>query len=361
MPSNTNSNSNTAASTPPNGSVAGVGGGATGGSSLQTIQNMTKNPFVSVHDVLSHKLTMFNFRLPNDRNMYEASLIYCNVCEFSCDLSDKSAIICHFVSKHPQDNIVYSYLWPQMELNQLTQHFKIKYYLIKAHLKIRSKDAQLTQPKPIEFPNTLLNSEDREDAICDDTENDFNTKYVLDKMLDWLEKSDQQQQQQLLQPATVAATAATAQDASDVQELEEEQEVQEVEMTGEDLYDAGAILAASGGGAGDNANLAELVKLTSSALFYTNQQKLTSTPAIASSSSSSAAQQAAAGAAGGGASTINPLPPTVSLQLDNNYLVHLLAINKSENVFRVKQIHDYYGGCFICGKQVEFNMKHYQV
>ncbi len=334
MPSNTNSNSTTATAT--NGNTPPL-------VASQTIQNMTKNPFVSVHDVLSHKLTMFNFRLPNDRNMYDASLIYCNICDFSCDLSDKSAIICHFVSKHPQDNIVYSYLWPQMELNQLTNHFKIKYYLIKAHLKIRAKE----QPaKPIEFPNSILNSEDRDDAICDDTDNDFNTRYVLDKMLDWIEKSDQQQQQ----PATVAATAATAQDASDVQELEEEQEVQEVEMTGEDLYDAGAILAN-----GDNANLAELVRLTSSTLFYTNQQKLTSTPAITSSSS-----QAAGAVTAAGGSSISPLP-AVSLQLDNNYLVHLLAINKSENVFRVKQIHDYYGGCFICGKQVEFNMKHYQV
>ena len=295
--------------------------------SLQAIQNMTKNPFVSIQEVLSHKLTMFNFRLPNDRNMYESSLIYCNLCDYSCDLSDKSAIICHFVAKHAQDNIVYSYLWPQMELNQHTNQFKIKYYLIKAHLKIRAKDQPQNYAKPVEFPNTLLSSDDTSESLSD---SESEAKFMLDKMLDWIEKVA------LVTPAQLTGSvAATAQDASDVQELEEEQEVQEVEMTGEDLYDPTPVLNSES--SGSSSSLAELVKLTSSALFQISQQRLTS-------------------AAFSGTST-----SMVPLQLENNYLVHLLAINKSENVFRVKQIHDYYGGCFICGKQVEFNMKHYQV
>ena len=107
-------------------------------------------------------------------------------------------------------------------------------------------------------------------------------------------------------------------------------------MFGEDVYDISS-------GISNNTttievpgsmNLDDLVKLSSSAQFYYNQQKLMAGGSISSS--------------------------TNSFLLDNNYLVHLLAINKSENAFRVKQIHDYYGGCFICGIQTEFNMKHYQ-
>ena len=49
-----------------------------------------------------------NYKLPGDRTMYESSQIYCNLCDYSCDLIDKSAIIC---------NIENSYLWPQMEQN----------------------------------------------------------------------------------------------------------------------------------------------------------------------------------------------------------------------------------------------------
>ena len=71
--------------------------------------------FMPVGEILSHKLTMFNFKLPSARTLHESSLIYCNLCDFSCDLTDKSAIIVHYLNKHPEDNIVYSYLWPQME------------------------------------------------------------------------------------------------------------------------------------------------------------------------------------------------------------------------------------------------------
>ncbi len=111
-------------------------------------------------------------------------------------------------------------------------------------------------------------------------------------------------------------------------------------MYGEDAYDA-AINSSSAanqlaitGSEGHLTSIDDLVKLSSSASFFYNQQKL-----MAGGSTASAAS---------------------SYLLDNNYLVHLLAINKSENAFRVKQIHDYYGGCFICGLQMDFNMKHYQ-
>jgi len=154
----------------------------------------------------------------------------------------------------------------------------------------------------------------------------------MNKMIDWLETNLTNEQTQQSQPMQ----------QDDVQELEEEQEVQEVEMFGEDDL-------ASSGSSGTNhlptttstgssatscssSEIDELVKLSTSASIYYNQQKQT-----ASSNSH-----------------------LLSYQLDNGYLVHLLAINKIENVFRVKQIHDYYGGCFVCGKQVEFNMKHYQ-
>jgi hypothetical protein len=111
-------------------------------------------------------------------------------------------------------------------------------------------------------------------------------------------------------------------------------------MYGEDAYDA-AISSSSAsnqlaiaGADGQPTNLDDLVRLSSSASFFYNQQKLMAGGSTASAST--------------------------SYLLDNNYLVHLLAINKSENAFRVKQIHDYYGGCFICGLQIDFNMKHYQ-
>jgi hypothetical protein len=316
-----------------------------------TIQNIVKNPFVSVQDILSHKLTMFNFKLPNDRNMYESSLIYCNTCDYSCDLSDKSAIICHFVSKHPQENIVYSYLWPQMELNQLTNQFKIKYYLIKAHLKIRTKENSGAQIKSaVEFPNTILTEEekqDQEETIDEQETNDLNVKFVVDKILDWLEKSSTEQQS----PSSSQVIPPTLVNHDEVQELEEEQEVQEVEMTGEETFDPSQFIPTLDSNNQDiqqQQSLYELLKMTSSTLYYKNQQKITSSnlhlvPSNINSYSISNASN------------------NINLQLDNNFLVHLLAINKSENVFRVKQIHDYYGGCFICGKQVEFNMKHYQV
>ena len=122
-----------------------------------------------VRDILAHKSLMFNYRLPSDRTMYESSLIYCNMCDFSCDLTDKSAIICHYLAKHPDDNIVYSYLWPQMEQQQpasaaQTPLYKVKYYLIKAHLKIRTKEGAAKQSShamvddlsAVTFPVSLL-------------------------------------------------------------------------------------------------------------------------------------------------------------------------------------------------------------
>ena len=82
---------------------------------------LTQMATLPIRDILAHKSVMFNYRLPSDRTMYESSLIYCNMCEYSCDLTDKSAIICHYLAKHPDDNIVYSYLWPQMEQQQQQQ------------------------------------------------------------------------------------------------------------------------------------------------------------------------------------------------------------------------------------------------
>ena len=105
-------------------------------------------------------------------------------------------------------------------------------------------------------------------------------------------------------------------------------------MFGEDAYDMPASITTQNP-SGEGTNLEDLLKMSASASYYYNQQKLMAGGSTASASS--------------------------SYLLDNNHLVHLLAINKSENAFRVKQIHDYYGGCFICGLQVEFNMKHYQV
>lgn len=97
-----------------NSNSSGGGGGGGGGHGTIKMSAMT-TPFMPVGDILAHKLTMFNYKLPSARTLHESSLIYCNLCDFSCDLTDKSAIICHYLSKHPDDNIVYSYLWPQME------------------------------------------------------------------------------------------------------------------------------------------------------------------------------------------------------------------------------------------------------
>ena len=280
---------------------------------------------LSVRDILSHKSKMFNYKLPSDRAMHDSSLIYCNLCDYSCDLTDKSAIICHYLSTHPDDNIVYSYLWPQMEQTP-SNTFKIKYYLIKANLKIRNKDANNLKNldlSQIAYPTSLL-IDDNNDQIND---TDQEVSLIMDKMLNWLEKN--------LIPQNAESTVDTPlQQQEDVQELEEEQDVQEVEISGEDPYEAGINLqphSPSSSSSSSSTSLDELIKLSSSASFYFNQQRLTA----------------------GSSSTHSQL-------LDNQYLVHLLAINKSENAFRIKQIHDYYGGCFLCGKQVEFNMKHYQ-
>lgn len=270
------------------------------------------NMYLSIRDILAHKSTMFNFKLPSDRTMYESSLIYCNLCDYSCDLTDKSAIICHYLAKHPDDNIVYSYLWPQMEQNPDTKSFKVKYYLIKAHLKIRTKEgADLSK---LNYPSKLLSEE--EASISSPTELD-DVSFVLTKVVDWVDKA-------VTESSSTHTQITAAQTQEDVQELEEEQEVQEVEMFGEDTYDAMQNITSA------NPELDELIRLSSSASYFYNQQKLNATSA------------------------------GLSLPLENQYLVHLLAINKNENVFRVKQIHDYYGGCFVCGKQVDFNMKHYQ-
>lgn len=306
------------------------------------------NVFMPIKDILAQKLTMFNYKLPSDRTMYESSLIYCNLCDYSCDLTDKSAIICHYISKHPEDNIVYSYLWPQFEAtaNPATVsgvQYKIKYYLIKAHLKVRNKEAASTSTlantsmsnlSELNYPNTLLTSEEASMSwLAEDDEK--SCRFVMDKLVDWVDKNLTTSGGAGGSAAVATASAAAAAQSQDqyVQELEEEQEVQEVEMSGEDVYDPTNILAAHSDQLNEpNAatSLTDLIRLTSSALFYSNQQKI-----------------------------LNNSP--VAIHLDNNFLVHLLAINKNENVFRIKQIHDYYGGCFVCGKQVEFNMKHYQV
>lgn len=301
---NTASSSNTSSSSSSTSAVTS----SQSNTNMQQQQQQQMQIFMPIKDIMSQKLTMFNYKLPSDRTMYESSLIYCNLCDFSCDLTDKSAIICHYLSKHPDDNIVYSYLWPQMELNAQTQIYKIKYYLIKANLKVRTKET-----KTLQFPTSILEESEK---INTQESLEENTKYVLDKMLDWLEKETNNQSSN--------SQTQSSQEQDAVQELEEEQEVQEVEMSGEDSggFDPSSLIQG-------NEQLEDLIKLSSSALYHTNQQKY-----------------------------LSNLP--VCLQLDNNYLVHLLAINKIENVFRVKQIHDYYGGCFVCGKQVEFNMKHYQ-
>ena len=291
-----------------------------------------------IRDIISHRNTMFNYKLPSDRSMYESSLIYCNLCDYSCDLTDKSFIICHYLAKHPDDNIVYSYLWPQIEQNQQTLQYKLKYYLIKAHLKIRTKESATSTTtteidlNKLEYPSGLLNEEES----IDDPDSD-NSLFVMNKMMDWLEKS-------IASVTTTTTTTTSSQsqqptNQEDVQELEEEQEVQEVEMFGEETIPGLAETASTTSNASSSTSttqIDDLVKIASTASFYHNQQKLM-TPLL-----------------------ITQPTTGISLMLDNQYLVHLLAINKIENVFRVKQIHDYYGGCFVCGKQVDFNMKHYQ-
>ncbi len=194
-------------------------------------------PCLSVRDILAHKSTMFNYKLPSDRTMYESSLIYCNLCDFSCDLTDKSAIICHYLAKHPDDNIVYSYLWPQMEQNPVTNTYKVKYYLIKAHLKIRTKEPQDQDPgqinlDAIQFPGSLLATGDEEAMDVTESAEGMDTSTVdavetqpadvgliMGRMLDWCEKN------------LVVQTSATGQNVQPdqsgqetVQELEEEQE-----------------------------------------------------------------------------------------------------------------------------------------
>lgn len=264
-------------------------------------QSSNNQIHLSVKDILSQRIPMLNFRLPNDRTMYESSLIYCNLCDYSCDLTDKSLVISHFLSKHPDESIVYSYLWPQMEMIQ--SKYKIKYYLIKAHLKARSKDRSNIQ-SDVEFPNAILNESNNQDQTQDI---ESNVKFVINKIIDWIDEN----------PVPIASSSILTQD--DVQELEEEQEVLEVEMPGDEPYEF----------QGPDDSITDLVRLTSTAIYQKNQQKFQSNVPL-------------------------------NLAIDNTFLVHLLAINKIENVFRVKQIHDYLGACFICGKQVEFNMKHYQ-
>ena len=183
---------------------------------------------LSVRDILAHKSAMFNYKLPSDRTMYESSLIYCNNCDFSCDLTDKSVIIYHYATKHANDNIVYSYLWPQMEQNPATNTYKVKYYLIKANLKIRSKEqsqSQVTDPsqinlEAISFPVTLLDENEQQMEISDSNEytHEADAEYVMNRMLDWCDKN-------------LIATKPTGEDAQseqppqdDVQELEEEHE-----------------------------------------------------------------------------------------------------------------------------------------
>jgi hypothetical protein len=272
---------------------------------------------IPLRDLMPFKATMFNFKLPSDRSMYESSLIYCNLCDYSCDLIDKNAIIGHYLGKHPDDNIVYSYLWPQMEQNPSTGAFKVKYYFIKAHLKIRTKQDQ----NKLVFPTTLLTEFADNPSDSNDTNVDDEAQFIMSKMLDWLEINSSKDNEQ---------NESVSND--DAPELEEEQDIAEVEMYGEDAYEYNAPLIES---INPPVHLDELVKLVSTASTLQIQQKTLSYSSSMFDSS--------------------------SFTIDNVHLSHLLAINKSENIFRVKQIHDYYGGCFICGKQVDFNMKHYQV
>lgn len=159
--------------------------------------------------------------------MYESSLIYCNLCDFSCDLTDKSAIICHYLAKHPDDNIVYSYLWPQMEHNPATNTYKVKYYLIKANLKIRSKEqgqvnAGCIDLEAVSFPVTLL-GEDVLKAeameVGDGGAVEDDVGFIMGKMLDWCDEN------LVVQAAASAQNVQSEQTGQeDVQELEEEQE-----------------------------------------------------------------------------------------------------------------------------------------
>ena len=254
-----------------------------------------------------------------------------------------------------------------------TPLYKVKYYLIKAHLKIRTKETATTiattsNLSDIVFPETLL--DENETNKVDDDENtstDDDASFIMNKMLNWIDKnitsttSTIKSSQSITSPLKSSSQQQQQQQQEDVQELEEEQEVQEVEMFGEsDTYDPVNLINSikeendSKWSSSSNSNssteiptittastsslelnMDELLRLTTSASFFYNQQRLNACASLGSNG--------------------------VSLVLDNHYLVHLLAINKNENVFRVKQIHDYYGGCFICGKQVDFNMKHYQV
>ena len=112
-----------------NNSTSSGGGGTklNTNTTATTTSTSMATTFMPIGEILSHKLTMFNYKLPSARTLHESSLIYCNLCDFSCDLTDKSAIIVHYLNKHPDDNIVYSYLWPQMETIGKSAYFF--YYL----------------------------------------------------------------------------------------------------------------------------------------------------------------------------------------------------------------------------------------
>lgn len=184
-----------------------------------------------------------------------------------------------------------------------------------------------TDLNTLAYPNILLSSDESSVAGSDVDED---CQFVMCKLLDWVDSHLTTMTTMIggLGPAAAIEAATSGSGGADVQELEEEQEVQEVEMSpGEDVYDPSTALATTS----LDDSVSDLLKLTAATMYYSNQQKILNNT------------------------------PGYTVLVENAYLQHLLAINKNENVFRVKQIHDYYGGCFVCGQKVEFNMKHYQV
>lgn len=93
--------------------------------------------------------------------LYETSLIYCDLCDYSCDLSNKLIFINHFIDKHFQqlNNITYNYLLSQLNDDTL----KKKYYLIKAQLKLKYKETSSCESYEQQLFNDDFNEDEEEE------------------------------------------------------------------------------------------------------------------------------------------------------------------------------------------------------
>jgi hypothetical protein len=141
-----------------------------------------------------------------------------------------------------------------MEQQQQSQTplYKVKYYLIKAHLKVRTKEVpSATHPRIIddlslvEYPKSILSNdhqsdEEKMDVVQEEGEAETDeASFMMNKMITWIETNLTTSSTQTGSPLKSQLNPATSsQNQDDVQELEEEQDVLEVEMFGErDQYD----------------------------------------------------------------------------------------------------------------------------